>query len=73
MILVEVHAAKQSKDRIDDILYKRGYDVGKCPTDNDTDCHVHNVSTADKFFEFLDKFLHVYPCLSRLRNKIHTS
>ncbi len=53
--LVEVHAAEQTENRVDDVIYQRRDDAGKGAADDDTDSHVHHVSLADKLLEFLQK------------------
>ena len=53
--LVEVHAAEQTQNRVDDVIYQRRDNAGKGAADDDTDSHVHHVSLADKLLEFLQK------------------
>ena len=52
----EVDTADKIPDsRRDNIAYQRCYDGRKCSTDDDTDCHIHDISSGDKLFEFGDK------------------
>lgn len=53
--LVKVHAAEQTQNRVDNVIYEGGNNAGERAADNDTNSHVHHVSLADKFFKFLKK------------------
>ena len=42
--LVKVHAAEQTENRVDDVIYQRRDDAGKGAADDDTDSHVDTLA-----------------------------
>src|SRR5699024_7469628 len=47
-------------DWFENAVGQRRYYCSECRPDNGTDCHVHNVATGNKFFEFSEKVFHIY-------------
>ena len=56
--LVKVHTAKQTRNRIDNVIDKRGDNACERAADDDTNSHIHHISLADKLLKFFKKLLH---------------
>lgn len=51
-------ACEYVKNRVDKVVGQRGYDSGKNTSDNDADCHVHDIAAQGKCFEFFHEFFY---------------
>ena len=52
-------SCENSENRIDDVIYQRIYDAGKCTADDHTNGKIHHVAFQGKLFEFLNEFFHI--------------
>jgi hypothetical protein len=46
---------KDSHEGIDDVIYETVYDLAEGSTDNNTDCHIKNVTFGNELLEGLEK------------------
>jgi hypothetical protein len=46
---------KDSHEGIDDVIYETVYDLAEGSTDNNTDCHIKNITLGNELLEGLEK------------------
>ncbi|MBR2155411.1 MAG: DNA-directed RNA polymerase subunit beta [Clostridia bacterium] len=54
----DILVGNQRQHRHHHIVYQRVYNGSKCSTNDNTDSHIHNISSGYKFLKFIHKFFH---------------